>query len=277
MAERIQVQGLCRFSFPANLEAFQTRHETMEDRRAALYAPARLDQRLLWFRHLALPSIRAQIDGDFTLHLLMGEDFPDPWRAELMDMVATVPQIRPHFRETGNHRLIYRDILTGARDPEADLVAEFRLDDDDAVAVNFVAQIRRNFAKIRPLFEAKGRFALDQGKGILVRAEADGVTCEGVISQYWAAGLALYLKPDDPACITDFPHQKVWMRMPALSLTDQVMFLRGAHDGNDSPVTTRGAGAFEIGDDELTDLISRRFGLDFEAFQAAIRARGTGA
>lgn len=265
---KLQVLGLCRFSYPAELEGFQTRHTTMEERRAALYAPERMETRLFWFEHIALPGLRAQTRDDFTLLLLMGEDFPQPWHDRLLAMIADVPQIRPVYRPTGPHRLVYREILQAARDPAADMVAEFRLDDDDAVAVNYVQMIRRAVPQIRPLFRAKGRVALDQGKGVVVEADGADITLTPVLSHCWAAALTVFLKPGDEACVMDFPHQKVWQRMPLASFTDQLMFLRGAHATNDSKVGLAGTGRYKIDAGDYPDLLARRFGVDIAVFRA---------
>jgi Putative rhamnosyl transferase len=265
---KVQVLGLCRFSYPAELEGFQTRHATMADRRAALYDPARMETRLFWFEHIALPGLRAQTRDDFTLLLLMGDDLPQPWRNRLLAMIKDVPQIRPVYRATGPHRLIYRETLQAARDPGADMVAEFRLDDDDAVAVNYVQTIRRAVPQIRPLFRQKGRVALDQGKGVVVTADGAEVTLAPVISHCWAAALTVFLKPGDEACVMDFPHQKVWQRMPLVSYSDQLMFLRGAHATNDSAVGFAGTGSFKLEPKDALDLLARRFGVDIAGFRA---------
>ncbi len=270
MAERshIQVLGLCRFSYPAELDGFQTRHETMADRLDYLYSPERLATRMFWFEHILLPSIRSQTTSEFTLLLLLGEDFPEPWRSRLLELVADVPQIRPVFRPTGPHRLIYREVMLSARDADAKVVAEFRLDDDDAVAVNYVQMIRRMFTQLRPLFQAKGRLALDQGKGVLIEANGNEISYRPLLSHCWAPALTLYLRPQDSGCVTDFPHQKVWQRMPLVSQTDQVMFLRGAHATNDSPVTVAGTHPAKMDAGEIPDLIARRFGVDCATFEA---------
>jgi len=276
-AVNLQVLGLCRFSYPAELEGFQTHHATMAERRAALYSPARMETRLFWFEHIALPGLRAQTRDDFTLLLLMGEDMPQPWHDRLLAMIADVPQIRPVYRPTGPHRLVYREILHAARDPAADMVAEFRLDDDDAVAVNYVQMIARAVPQIRPLFRAKGRVALDQGKGVVVEADGPEVRLIPVLSHCWAAALTVFLRPDDEACVMDFPHQKVWQRMPLVSHTDQLMFLRGAHATNDSKVGLSGTGSFKVDAEDYPDLLARRFGVDIEGFRAgwaALMQRG---
>lgn len=270
----VQVLGLCRFSYPAALEGFQTRHETMEERRAALYSPERLDTRLFWFEHILLPGIRAQTGQDFTLLLLMGEDLPDPWHSRLRALIDPVPQIRPIYRPTGPHRLVYREILHAARNPGARAVAEFRLDDDDAVALNYVTNIRRSFGQLRTIWRPKGRLALDQGKGVVVEATGPEITLTPLLAHCWAPALTVYLRPDDDACVMDFPHQRVWQRMPLVSFTDQVMFLRGSHGTNDSPISLAGSHPFAFDPADLSQLVKHRFDVDIEAFRqgwAALR------
>ena len=150
--QRVQVLGLCRFSYPAELNGFQTRHKTMNERRAYLYSTKRLEESLFLFEHLLLPGIENQSNDDFTLMLLLGDDFPGLYRERLLALLADVPQVKPVFRASGPHRLVYRDLFLEERDPRANVVAEFRLDDDDAVAVNYVQTIRRLLPKLRPLF-----------------------------------------------------------------------------------------------------------------------------
>lgn len=83
-------------------------------------------------------------------------------------MIADVPQILPAFRPAGDHRDTCRDVLLGGRDPQARAVAEFRLDDDDAIAVNYVQSLRRNWPRLQKLASPVGRVALDQGKGMVL-------------------------------------------------------------------------------------------------------------
>ncbi len=268
MAEGVQVQGLCRFSFPCT-GGFKKYHTSLEERRAALYAPGRLDARTLWFEHVFLPSLRAQTDGDFTVHLLCGADLPRPWRDRVEAAIADVPQVQPHWRAPGDHRAICRDVLWGGRDGTRAVVAEFRLDDDDAVAVDYVQQLRRGWGKVARLANFQGRVALDHGRGVVLEAQADGrIRPHVLITHCWSAGLAIYLKPDDEAIVMDFPHHRIWARLPFVNLTDSVMFIRGDHGHNDAmtpfvagqPVTTPEA--------EIPDLLARRFAVDFPAFQA---------
>lgn len=268
MAEGVQIQGLCRFSFPCT-GGFKKYHESLEERRAALYAPKRLDERTLWFEHIFLPPLRAQTDGDFTLHLLLGEDLPEPWRSRVEQAIKDVPQVQVHWREPGDHRAICRDVMWGGRDVDRAVVAEFRLDDDDAVAIDYVQQLRRSWGKVARLANFQGRVALDHGKGMVLEAQGDGSIKPHVLNTLcWSAGLAIYLRPDDEAIVMDFPHHKVWARVPFVNLTDSMMFVRGDHAHNDAKTPFAAGQLIPTKPEDVAPLITRRFGIDFPAFQA---------
>lgn len=268
-AAAIQVQGLCRFSFPCT-GGFKKYHTSLEERRAALYDPKRLDQRTLWFEQIGLPGLAAQTDPDFTLHLLTGEDLPPPWRDRVETAIKAVPQIKRHALPTMDHRAACRQVLRAGRDPDRATVAEFRLDDDDAVAVDFVAALRRQHRKVQRFANAKGRVALDFGRGVVVHGAPEGVvTLHPLLTMCWSAGLATYLRTGDEAIVMDFPHHKVWQRMPFVNLTDQMMFIRGDHGTNDANTPWRAAGQLPHDPADLPHLLRRRFGVDIDAFRAA--------
>lgn len=267
MAEGVQVQGICRFSLPCT-GGFKKYHETLQERRAALYAPARLDTRCFWFEHVLLPGIAGQSDPDFTLHVVLGEDFPEPWRSRMERLMARVPQITPHWRAPEDHRAICRDVLWAGRDLDRAAVAEFRLDDDDAVAVDYVAQLRRNWPRMARLAGPNGRVALDHGRGVVIQGHADGrVDLHLLLTLCWSAGLAIFLRPEDEGIVMDFPHHKVWQRMPFVNLTDSVMFIRGDHGTNDAPTQFAAAGRLDMPVTELDGVLARRFGIDIAAFR----------
>ena len=267
MADRLQVQGLCRFSLPCT-GGFKKYHKSFEERRAALYAPARLETRCFWFERVCLPGLALQSDPDFTLHVVLGEDFPDPWRSRMEALMAQVPQIIPHWRAPDDHRAICRDVLWAGRDHSCANVAEFRLDDDDAVAVDYVAQLRRNWPKLARLAGPNGRAALDHGRGIVIEGHAGGgVDLHPLLTLCWSAGLAIYMRSDDDGIVMDFPHHKIWQRMPFVNLTDSFMFIRGDHATNDARTQFAAAGTLPMPEDEIGAVLARRFGVDIAEFR----------
>lgn len=274
---RIQVLGLCRFSFPADLNSFSQNGESVEARRAALYAVDRMEMRFLWFEHIAYRCVRHQTDKDFTLLVLLGEDFPEPYRARMEAMSAQSDQIQLIYRPAGDMRTTCREVMCAAREPDADVVAEFWLDDDDGIARNFVGRARTDFALGAAMYDAQKRLAIDYQKGVVVRLKDDGVRYIPHRARNWCAGQIVYLDPSSPKCTFDFPHYRVWSRMPTLTFSEQVMFLRGEHAMNDSKISLTSGVGYKMKDENLKAMLRRRFDFDHEAFEEGwdiLRVRG---
>jgi hypothetical protein len=259
----LQTIGLCRFSVPS-LGGFQTIHDTIEARRAMLYAPMRLDQRLAWFEHVALPGIRDQTDKDFTLVLLIGNDLPDPWRRHLLGLVRDIPEVRVESAPPLHHRKICADAMRPHVRPDARVLAQFRLDDDDAVAVNFVARLKRDLGDVIGLLDRKQSFALDYGRGLLLRWTGDSFEVEPRLTRQWTPALVYVNRPEADRYILDTQHHRMWHHMPVVSQTDELMWVRGDHATNDSRVT--GGEPFDLPPNRREILLADKFGIDLTAF-----------
>jgi hypothetical protein len=268
---KLQVLGLCRWSYPSQTGAFNNTGESLEALQSELYAAGRMAVRLFFLEHLVLPSLRAQSDPEFTLVLMMGETLPEPWRSRVLELVQDVPQVKPVFLPEGqNHMAACTALMRAHRDENADVVVEFRLDDDDAVASDFVAQLRGLYRQLRPIYKANKRVAVDFCRGFLFRCEDDGgVNYLPVEARLWTPALALYLPPDHPRSLLNYPHMRTWRSMPVLSLNKKPMFVRGAHGGNDSAIKERKVDSFRYKLETLPSVMASDFGVDLEAFEAA--------
>ncbi|GHC57124.1 glycosyltransferase [Neogemmobacter tilapiae] len=234
MTKRLQVLGLCRFSYLA-IGGFKQAQPSLAAQRAFLYDPARLDRRFGWFTHVTLPALRAQTDADFTLIVLTGRDFPQFDR--LRALVADIPQIRLVQEDPLPHRGVCTAVLHAQIDALAQATAQFRLDDDDAVAVDFVARLRQDYrALVDPLMAGAGKaVALDYSFGITLDTGQTGhLMLHPQISHQHPAALALFTPSGFRNSVMSFAHHKLGHFFPLLSLADQVMFLRGRHAENDS-------------------------------------------
>lgn len=264
----VQVLGLCRFSVPS-LGAFQVAHDSIAARREMLYDPIRLSQRFVWFEHVFLPGLRAQTDPEFTMIVLLGEDFPQPWRARMQALVADVPQIKLDHAPPREHRVVCAEAMARHIDADAQIVAEHRLDDDDAVAVDFVAQLRRAAYRLTRFQRAEGLVGVDFCKGVLLSVARGKVTPSPRMAQLWTPALAVLSPQGEARHILDWPHHKLWKNMPVVSLCEEVMFLRGQHDTNDSKILPAKDG-FPVPEDGWDALLQRRFSIDLPAFRAAV-------
>ena len=264
----IQVVGLCRFSFPSS-GAFQIEHATIEERRDALYAPHRLAQRLAWFENSLLPSIMAQDDQNFTLIVLAGEDLPASYKERLSLAAAAVPRLKIIYRPAGEHRKICHDVMKASIDPAAEIVVQFRLDDDDAIARDYVATIRAETKRLAGFIQEADAVAFDHNKGLAVRYAGQQLDVERMQAQYWGCALAVAMVPTHAKMILDYPHHRIWESIPTITYPQTVMFMRGIHDTNDSPAIhyTRN-GQIQGGSGVKT--LAKRFGIHADALLSAL-------
>lgn len=269
---RIQVLGLCRFSMLVQGD-FQTTGDDLDRNRAILYDPARMEQRMRWFETLCLPPLMWQHDPDFTLIVATGEDLPEPWIGRLRRIAEAVPQIRLEQVPPGRHAEICKTLLARHTEPGADVVAQFRMDDDDAVCRDYVARVRRDWRLVAPMMGGQGPVALDYGRGLVLEQDGKGslsLRCE--LTHFWVPALTLYFPGDRPRSIMNYRHDWIWRFAPTISRPDGLMWIRGFHGSNDSPRDPYGHRRIEMDDDEIRAALLRRFGLGRDELFAALSA-----
>ena len=228
----MQVIGLCRFSYPAQ-GGFQVEHGSVEERMAYLYADPRIEERLWLFECVCLPGLRAQTDPDFTLLILVGDAMPARWRDRLDALVRDMPQARIIARPPGPHRQVCQDVFNEIRDMSRPCL-QFRHDDDDAVAVDFVAHLRQAAADCAPIVSRHRLVGFDWNRGFVARADAQGVAADEIVNPYWGVAQAMAVGPGVRQSVLNFAHDRINRFMPTVTFTDRAMYVRGHNDHNDS-------------------------------------------
>ncbi|WP_245155634.1 putative rhamnosyl transferase [Paracoccus ravus] len=269
-AMRVQMLGLCRFSYLGG-RGFQVVHDSLDERRAFLYDPERLARRWFWFENVTLPALLAQTDPDFTMVVMTGPDLPEPYLTRLHELTEIAPQFKLALIPPME---LHLDACLQAIKPHveagADVVGHFRQDDDDAVAVDYVENARRDFAAMRPLWQRKRRLSCDYARGLVLKAGPRGIAVEPRIIYNAVAGLTAYLPPDAERSIMNFPHWKMGLYMPGVMQTDRLMFVRFLNHDNDSGAI--GAGyPWEIKDPDWAAVLSERFRIDLTSLEQAAR------
>lgn len=229
----MQVIGLCRFSYPAE-GGFQVEHGDIDARRAYLYAPERITARLRSFEAITLPALRAQTDPDFTFVVLVDAALPDALAERLMALLEDVPQAVVVPRPPGPHRKVCQEVLNSARVDRGAPCIQYRLDDDDAVAVDFTARLRADAVRLAPLCAVNRLVTLDYNRGYIVSPDAEGLRAEEAVLPYYPMGMAMVVQGGVAQSIMNFAHGKVAQFMPTVTFTDTPMYLRGHDAFNDS-------------------------------------------
>jgi hypothetical protein len=213
---------------------------------ALLFAPERLRLRIELFRTITLPSLAAQTDRDFTHVILTSAALPRWAIAELEEACATAHGAGGRFvilaRRQGVSGLMLRRHLQAIA-PAEGLVAQAVLDDDDGLAVDFVAEVRRALSAM----DATGRevgperpafVSFPEGYGFEIGLDADGRTTTGVYAHRYPfinCGLTLVGHPG-AANILGIQHRKTPLLHDPVLIRRKRMFLRCVHGLNDSRV-----------------------------------------
>lgn len=229
----MQVIGICRFSYPG-IGGFQIQHDSLQDRIDFLYAHERIEERFRFFETLTLPGIRAQFDRDFTFLIVIGDSLPDLHRQRLERLVADIPQVVIQSHPPGRHREVMQAAINSVRVPDHEPCLQFRLDDDDAVAISYVHKLRHAAADVTGLLRDNRCVAIDFNQGFIARPGAAGIAAKPIHKPYWTAGLGLMFRPDVRLSVMNFGHHAVHKRMPTVTFSGENMMLRGHNDYNDS-------------------------------------------
>lgn len=260
----------CRFSYPAE-GGFQVDHDSIEARRAHLYDPARMETRFALFEHLCLPGLKAQTDPDFDLIVLVGTCLPQTYLARLQDILGSLPQARIVARDPGPHRQVCQSVLNAARRHVNQPCLQVRHDDDDALAVDFVARLRQAVADCAPLVLGNRLVGFDWNRGFtLCRSDINRFEIAETVTPYLGVAQAMAVHGGVRQSQMNFAHSRINRFMPTVTFTDQPMFLRSHHAHNDS----RQKGKLAQPDfhaptlDEI-ETLNRRFALTADAVERA--------
>ena len=144
----MNIIGICRFSLVGRGDWKAFRGTTDEEADAisrenakSLFTAERMEARLKTFELLTLASIRAQTDQDFKFLVLSSELMPEEYKVRLQALCDTVPQVILRFFPIATIRDAQRAVCKEFGIDYASTL-QFRLDDDDCVCDDFIAQMR---------------------------------------------------------------------------------------------------------------------------------------
>lgn len=230
---KMQVIGLCRFSYPA-LGGFQIEHDTPAARAAFLYDPVRMEERFATFAALTLPPLMAQTDPDFTLAIVVGDTMPEVLLERLLDLTQYIPQAVIIPRPPGRHRQVMREVINQVRANSPLPSLQFRMDDDDAVAITFVQRLREAADDMGSMLAKHRYVGIDFNQGYIARIGAKGIHAKPTVETLWTPALGMAVSAGASRGIMNFSHAKLGRVMPVVTLPGEDMYIRGHNQFNDS-------------------------------------------
>lgn len=264
-----QIIGVCRFSFLG--DGFQAAGGDRDAQAARLYDPARLDRRFALFETLVLPSLAEQTDRDFTLAVLTGHSLPAPHRARLDALAARHPFLRVHAMAPAGPLVTTNRALDHETRPDAEFVTGFRIDDDDAVAVDYVARTRHAADGL----VAAGMVDAQQPAVVAFHRGLDWDLSDGVVwetREHSPPAVAIAMvRPAGPMRLNIFRwnHRNLAAKARLWSDPTEIMFLRTLHGTNDSG-RKRPERSEPLPWDAVAPILSGRFGIDPDRAAALI-------
>lgn len=232
-----QIIGVCRFSYLGE-GGFQTQKNDFDTAAEILYAVPRMLRRFAFFENICLPSLAAQTDGDFKLVALIGDTMPFRWRKRLKGLMEQYPFLEVCTLEAAGPLNSTRRAFRRAWNGQAPYITGFRIDDDDAVAMDYIEKTRAISDQLLTLgwADAETPAAICFHRGIywdMAREEEN---------QFWdfsekePLGLAsaMITTPEGMANIYRWNHRKLASQVRCWIDPTEFMFVRTLHSHNDS-------------------------------------------
>ncbi len=260
LGDLVQIAGLVRFSYPCE-GGFQRKYASPAEQHEQLYAPTRMEERFRFFEALCLHSLQAQTDKDFSVGVLIGEDMPATYKARLEALLAGLPQAKiialPFLPYAEAMQHAFEALFKG----HAPLHLSFRLDDDDAVAVDFIAEVRARLPQIYGMSGGLDPVGLSFLQGFTL---IDGQIVPSIDARPLGLGLCAMVPAGRKLHVLSYAHEKLHQNMPVLMDPQPLMNLRAFHGSNDSPVALPAGRRLKMGQADIAAILSRRFSLDYD-------------
>jgi len=231
MFDQRPIVGHIRFSFYGTTDT-RTKPDDNGETLARLYDETRMARRFHLFENLTLPSLKAQTDQNFRIVVMSSEVMPDRFKARLAAIMAEFPNAVVDFSVYQRGDKAFRSHMLASLGPNLGGTAvHFRLDDDDALGKDYIADLRRISQTLPPTTHISFPRGL-----ILFPASPDKP--EGAVMEELhflaAMGLAVVCSGAFAKNPFQMMHGSVWKRWPIVSYPRGHAFIRTQHFSNDT-------------------------------------------
>jgi hypothetical protein len=166
--------------------------------------------------------------------IVIGDQLPRQHRDRLHDLTAGIAQIRIIEESPRAQREVMKEIFNTARKDPAAPCLQFRHDDDDAFAVDFIERLRAAARDAAPLAEQHKAITFDWPKGFVAEFGPKGIAATEIFRPLYPAAMGMLIRGNSPLTIMNFAHEKISRFMPCVSYAEPPMFVRSHNSSNDS-------------------------------------------
>lgn len=268
MAHSIKITGLLRFSV-LTPTYYSERFDTLEETAAHLFSPERMELRFRIFEHLVLPGLLLQTDPDFDLVILSAESMPQQYKDRLAALLDEAPHFHLRFVGTGKHYPLLKEGYASVSNGKASHAVRFRLDDDDAVDLNYIARLRAVGMGLLGMAGPDVPHVIAFNRGFYVRF-IEGADNEVFDTCEWAplsTGTAVLGPADELQNPYTFNHRKLAMHLNTYSDISAPSFIRTIHGDNKSSPAQLGQ-THKMRERHMARMLREKFATPLEVLRA---------
>lgn len=267
MALKTKVIGVLRFSV-LTPTYYSERFDTLEKTAAHLFSPERMALRFRLFENLCLPSLVRQSDPDFDLVVLTADAMPGEYLDRLRGLLDPLPSIHCMPVESALHyQLLKRGYNSVAVDDCTHRIL-FRLDDDDAVDVNFIKRTKRLSRRLSRAQGQKTPFVISYNRGFYVDIkDGDNDVFDACEHAPLSTGTVLVAPVDHAPNPYRYNHRRLAQYYNTFSDISVPAFIRTIHGDNKSNPTQMGL-TRKMAADQIEEKLTDHFGVTTAALQA---------
>lgn len=267
MDRKVKTVGLLRFSV-LTPTYYSERFKTLEETAAHIFSPERMELRFRLFEKLCLPSLVRQSDPDFDMVVLTAESMPERYLTRLLDLVEPLPNIHCLPVGTGNHYKLLQKGYNSVPAEECSHRILFRLDDDDAVDMNFIKRTKRLAEGLLRLQGPKTPFVIAYNRGFYLRSTGAEVevfdACERAPL---STGTTLVAPVGSGANPYRFNHRKLAQHFNTFSDISVPAFIRTIHGDNKSNPAQMGL-THKLTEAQIANQLEKHFGITMAELRA---------
>ena len=231
MFDNRPIYGHIRFSFYGVTDT-RLKPDAQGEALARLYAEPRMARRFFLFENLTLPSLLHQTDQDFKTVIMSSDVMPDRYKERLTALAAHLPGAVVDFsRHRKGDRAFAPYITEAAGEKQRGRSVQFRLDDDDALAVSYIARLRR----VTQFLSPSTHVTFPNGIMLFPANRTEPIGTSMLQKRFLTAiGLATVNGEKFHKNPFQMMHGNVWTRWPVVSDPSFPAYIRTQHFENDT-------------------------------------------